>query len=297
MEEIGPATGSSGEQKHKVSPKATANGKPAQRTQTTALPKHGRSSSATKNMEQKTASVTKPHSDQNSSSGATPPVANGDVVRPSSAGKVHLPTGKKQAAVKAVPRSEPPAPPTAAEKDKVRHYHLTSVITPYMPPFSHTLTHPHTSSHPPHTPSHALTHPHTPSHTLTPPHTSSHTLTHPHTLLTHPHTPSDESGIRFNAGRGQVGAPCSYGGRGHDQPVRAGGEEAPGRPSCKSVISSVCSSFILCPFPSSLPPFLPPSLPPSLPSSLPPSLPPSLPLPLSLPPGKLSPGGRVLFSS
>ena len=142
VEEVGPATASSGEQKHKVSPKATANGKPAQRTQTTALPKHGRSSSATKNMEQKTPSVTKPHSDQNSSSSATPPVANGDVVRPSSAGKVHLPTGKKQAAVKAVPRSEPPAPPTAAEKDKVRHYHLTSIITPYMPPSSHTLTPP-----------------------------------------------------------------------------------------------------------------------------------------------------------
>ena len=142
VEEVGPATASSGEQKHKVSPKATANGKPAQRNQTTALPKHGRSSSAAKNMEQKTASVTKPHTDQNSSSSATPPVANGDVVRPSSAGKVHLPTGKKQAAVKAVPRSEPPAPPTAAEKDKVRHYHLTSVITPYMPSSSHTLTSP-----------------------------------------------------------------------------------------------------------------------------------------------------------
>ena len=142
VEEVGPATASSGEQKHKVSPKATANSKPAQRTQTTALPKHGRSSSAAKNTEQKTPSVTKPHSDQNSSSSATPPVANGDVVRPSSAGKVHLPTGKKQAAVKAVPRSEPPAPPTAAEKDKVRHYHLTSVITPYMPSSSHTLTSP-----------------------------------------------------------------------------------------------------------------------------------------------------------
>lgn len=202
VEEVGPATASSGEQKHKVSPKATANGKPAQRTQTTALPKHGRSSSAAKNMEQKTTSVTKPHTDQNSLSSATPPVANGDVVRPSSAGKVHLPTGKKQAAVKAVPRSEPPAPPTAAEKDKVRHYHLTSVITPYMPPSSHTFT------------------------------PSSHTLTHHH-------IPSDESGIRVNAGRDQVGAPYSYGGRGHDQPARAGSEETPGRPSCKSMISSV----------------------------------------------------------
>ena len=182
VEEIGPATGSSGEQKHKVSPKATANGKPAPRTQTTAPPKHGRSSSATKNMEQKTASVTKPHSDQNSSSGATPPVANGDVVRPSSAGKVHLPTGKKQAAVKAVPRSEPPAPPTAAEKDKVCHYYLTSIVTPYMPSSSHTFT---PSSHPPHTPYMPPS-----SHTL---HAS--LLTHLHTLLTHltclpPHTPS-----------------------------------------------------------------------------------------------------------
>ena len=123
VEEIGPANASSGEQKHKVSPKPAANSKPAQRTQATAFTKHGRSSSGTKSMEQKAASVTKPHPDQNSSSGATPPVANGDVVRPSSAGKVHLPTGKKQAAVKAVPRSEPPAPPTAAEKDKVRHHH------------------------------------------------------------------------------------------------------------------------------------------------------------------------------
>ena len=45
--------------------------------------------------------------------------------------------------------------------------------------------------HPPHTPSHTLTHPHTPSHTLTHPHTPSHTLTHPHTpshTLTHPPT-------------------------------------------------------------------------------------------------------------
>ena len=123
VEEIGPAIVSSGEQKHKVSPKPAANSKPAQRTQATSFTKHGRFSSGTKSMEQKAASVTKPHPDQNSSSGATPPVANGDVVRPSSAGKVHLPTGKKQAAVKAVPRSEPPAPPTAAEKDKVRHHH------------------------------------------------------------------------------------------------------------------------------------------------------------------------------
>ena len=122
MEEIGPANATSGEQKQKVSPKPAANSKPAPRTQATALTKHGRSSSGTKSMEQKAASVTKPHPDQNSS-GATPPVANGDVVRPSSAGKVHLPTGKKQAAVKAVPRSEPPAPPTAAEKDKVRRHH------------------------------------------------------------------------------------------------------------------------------------------------------------------------------
>ena len=118
-EDVAQGSANSGEQKQKVSPKASS--KLAQKTQVVASPKHGRSNSGAKNTDQRATSVTKP--DQNLPSGATPPVANGDVVRPSSASKVHLPTGKKQATVKAVPRNEPPAPPTdllsAAEKDKV----------------------------------------------------------------------------------------------------------------------------------------------------------------------------------
>jgi len=119
-EDVAQGSANSGEQKQKVSPKASS--KLAQKTQVVASPKHGRSNSGAKNTDQRATSVTKP--DQNLSSGATPPVANGDVVRPSSASKVHLPTGKKQATVKAVPRNEPPAPPTdlfsAAEKDKIK---------------------------------------------------------------------------------------------------------------------------------------------------------------------------------
>ncbi|KAL5457272.1 hypothetical protein EMCRGX_G034519 [Ephydatia muelleri] len=43
------------------------------------------------------------------------PVSAGDVARPSSASKVHLPSGKKQAAVKAVPRSD--LPPLLSQPD------------------------------------------------------------------------------------------------------------------------------------------------------------------------------------
>ena len=47
-------------------------------------------------------------------SGGTAAAANGDVLRPSSAGKVHVVGGKKQLAVKAVPRSnQPPQTPGA----------------------------------------------------------------------------------------------------------------------------------------------------------------------------------------
>ena len=42
-------------------------------------------------------------------------VSAGDVARPSSASKVHLPSGKKQAAVKAVPRSD--LPPLLSQPD------------------------------------------------------------------------------------------------------------------------------------------------------------------------------------
>lgn len=48
------------------------------------------------------------------------PVSAGDVARPSSASKVHLPSGKKQAAVKAVPRSDlPPLLSQPDARDKV----------------------------------------------------------------------------------------------------------------------------------------------------------------------------------
>lgn len=69
---------------------------------------------------------------QNSSTLATP---NGDVPRPSSAGKVHVVGGKKQLAVKAVPRSNQPSQtavvPTAnngqdAVKDKVSRRRVLS---------------------------------------------------------------------------------------------------------------------------------------------------------------------------
>ena len=69
--------------------------------------------------------------------GGTAAAANGDVLRPSSAGKVHVVGGKKQLAVKAVPRSNqppqspgsPPASPVVIStpqdtvKDKVREHH------------------------------------------------------------------------------------------------------------------------------------------------------------------------------
>ena len=43
-------------------------------------------------------------------------VANGDIGRPMSAGKVHLPSGKKQATVKAVPREDQPLNSPTVEK-------------------------------------------------------------------------------------------------------------------------------------------------------------------------------------
>jgi len=47
-------------------------------------------------------------------------VANGEPVRPMSAGKVHLPSGKKQATVKAVPREDQPlTPPTQVSADSL----------------------------------------------------------------------------------------------------------------------------------------------------------------------------------
>ena len=49
-----------------------------------------------------------------------PPLSSGDIARPSSASKVHLPSGKKQAAVKAVPRSDLPPPMSQPDaRDKV----------------------------------------------------------------------------------------------------------------------------------------------------------------------------------
>ena len=51
---------------------------------------------------------------------SVPPVSTGDIARPSSASRVHLPSGKKQAAVKAVPRSDLPPPLSQSDaRDKV----------------------------------------------------------------------------------------------------------------------------------------------------------------------------------
>ena len=119
----------------KVSPKVTAGTKNTQKTQSSSGSRHTRGGSVNRSQDQKVSANSKPPSTQDNPKensvhgGATPgPVANGDIVRPSSAGKIHLPSGKKQAAVvKAVPRSDPPSPSSspqlpAAEaeaKDKV----------------------------------------------------------------------------------------------------------------------------------------------------------------------------------
>ena len=106
----------------KPSPKASLSlsnsSKQGQRSQSSSSSKH-RSSSGVRNSHDSKSSNHKPS--ENSSSGVQSGhmVANGDVPtgRPMSAGKVHLPSGKKQATVKAVPREEQPsAPPT---QDKV----------------------------------------------------------------------------------------------------------------------------------------------------------------------------------
>ena len=65
------------------------------------------------------------HHHQSASSAAAAAIPNGDLPRPSSAGKVHVVGGKKQLAVKAVPRSNQPsadaaAPATGSAQDTVK---------------------------------------------------------------------------------------------------------------------------------------------------------------------------------
>ena len=103
---------------NKPSPKAATSTPPKQsvRSQNSNTGKHRNSNNV------KTSHETKPLSNhksppENSNSPSGQVVANGDVGRPMSAGKVHLPSGKKQATVKAVPREEQPL--TSPVQDKV----------------------------------------------------------------------------------------------------------------------------------------------------------------------------------
>ncbi|XP_064404993.1 macoilin-like [Halichondria panicea] len=102
---------------NKPSPKAATSTPPKQsvRSQNSNTGKHRNSNNV------KTSHETKPLSNhksppENSNSPSGQVVANGDVGRPMSAGKVHLPSGKKQATVKAVPREEQPL--TSPVQDK-----------------------------------------------------------------------------------------------------------------------------------------------------------------------------------
>ena len=124
-----------GEQKAKISPKPPAGTKNMHKTQSTSGSRHTRGGSVNRSQDQKVSMNAKPpltpHDTPKENgvhaAGVTPePVANGDIVRPSSAGKIHTASGRRQAAVvRAVPRSDPPSPsvpphlPMAEAEDKV----------------------------------------------------------------------------------------------------------------------------------------------------------------------------------
>lgn len=116
---VGSIHHSNSDKSNKPSPKASLSlnnsSKQSQRSQSSSSSKH-RSSSGVRNSQ---SANHKPSETSSSGVQLGHMVANGDVPtgRPMSAGKVHLPSGKKQATVKAVPREEQPsAPPT---QDKV----------------------------------------------------------------------------------------------------------------------------------------------------------------------------------
>lgn len=125
-----------GEQKAKISPKPPAGTKNMHKTQSTSGSRHTRGGSVNRSQDQKVSMNAKPpltpHDTPKENgvhaAGVTPePVANGDIVRPSSAGKIHTASGRRQAAVvRAVPRSDPPSPsvpphlPMAEAEDKTK---------------------------------------------------------------------------------------------------------------------------------------------------------------------------------
>lgn len=109
--------------KPRVSPKAAQGGKSSSRERTgSSSGRHNKSSSSRAAEHRSNSSKAQPPSDQVAPGSAGVSVPNGDVPRPSSAGKVHVVGGKKQLAVKAVPRSDQPQASAAtvdAVKDKV----------------------------------------------------------------------------------------------------------------------------------------------------------------------------------
>lgn len=106
---------SHGDHKTRISPKATSKNSSHKSHSSSSTSKHSRPPSAQKSHDKVPSTK---NSDQIQATPPPPVVANGDLhlARPSSAGKVHLPTGKKQATVKAVPRSEPPLSPAGIDK-------------------------------------------------------------------------------------------------------------------------------------------------------------------------------------
>ena len=109
--------------KPKVSPKAAQSGKSSSRERTgSSSGRHGKSGSSRAAEHRSNVNKVQSTNDQSVPSAASVPVPNGDVPRPSSAGKVHVVGGKKQLAVKAVPRSDQPlasASTVDAVKEKV----------------------------------------------------------------------------------------------------------------------------------------------------------------------------------
>lgn len=109
-----------GKSGNKISPKSSngSNSKTSQKSQSSSSSRHRPNTglrSSSSSQESKDSSLSK-SSDPGSPTGASGSVPNGDLPpRPPSAGKVHLPTGKKQATVKAVPRVDQP-PTTLHDK-------------------------------------------------------------------------------------------------------------------------------------------------------------------------------------
>lgn len=127
VEEVS-ATGQPSDQgrdgKPRISPKAAQSGKSSSRERTgSSSGRHSKSGNSRTAEHRSNSSKAQPVGDQVSPGVAGVSVPNGDVPRPSSAGKVHVVGSKKQCvAVKAVPRSDQPqasASTVDAVKDKV----------------------------------------------------------------------------------------------------------------------------------------------------------------------------------